>query len=93
VGADGFVLVAGAVVVVGRVATVVAGAETVTLIVRVAPEVECPITQPTKPAGTSSAKKRSQRKISPTVIAGLRCDRGDTLARLPTTHRAHTTRR
>ena len=51
----------------------VAGAATVTVRVTVRPpELECPIAQPTTPAGTSNAKNRSQTKTSPTVTAGSR---------------------
>ncbi len=51
----------------------VAGAATVTVRVTVRPpELECPIAQPTTPAGTSNAKNRSQTKTSPNVTAGSR---------------------
>src|SRR6266851_6084884 len=51
----------------------VAGAATVIVRVTVRPlELECPIAQPTTPAGTSNAKNRSQTKTSPTVTAGSR---------------------
>jgi hypothetical protein len=67
----GFVFV----VVATLVATVlfVAGAATVMVRVTVRPpELECPIAQPTTPAGTSNAKNSSQTKTSPTVTAGSR---------------------
>src|SRR6266704_1410196 len=64
---------AGVVFVVVATLVDVAGAATVTVRVTVRPpELECPIAQPTTPAGTSNAKNRSQTKTSPTVTAGSR---------------------
>ena len=68
----GFVFVVVATLVVATVLDV-AGAATVMVRVTVRPpELECPIAQPTTPAGTSNAKNRSQTKTSPTVTAGSR---------------------
>lgn len=68
----GFVFVVVATLVVATVVDV-AGAATVMVRVTVRPpELECPIAQPTTPAGTSNAKNRSQTKTSPTVTAGSR---------------------
>jgi hypothetical protein len=50
-------VVGAAAVVVGLVAEEVAGAENVTVRVRVPPAVYWPIAQPTKPTGASNAKK------------------------------------
>src|SRR6266511_5545503 len=68
----GFVFVVVATLVVATLVDVAAAA-TVTVRVTVRPpELECPIAQPTTPAGTSNAKNRSQTKTSPTVTAGSR---------------------
>ncbi len=68
----GFVFVVVATLVVATVVDV-AGAAMVTVRITVRPpELECPIAQPTTPAGTSNAKNRSQTKTSPTVTAGSR---------------------
>ena len=46
-------------------------------------ELECPIAQPTTPAGTSNAKNRSQTKTSPNVTAGSRFRSAATSRTLP----------
>jgi hypothetical protein len=64
-----------AAIVVGAAAVVVApaaAAVTVCVTVRTPLLVEWPIAQPTTPAGTSSAKKSSQTRTSPTVTYGFR---------------------
>lgn len=62
----------------------VAGAATVMVRVTVRPlELECPIAQPTTPAGTSNAKNRSQTKTSPNVTAGSRFRSAATSRTLP----------
>ena len=62
----------------------VPGAATVTVRITVRPpELECPIAQPTTPAGTSNAKNKSQTKTSPTVTAGSRFRSAATSRTLP----------
>lgn len=67
----GFVFVVVALVVAMLVDVAGAAAVTVRVTVRL-PELECPIAQPTTPAGTNNAKNRSQTKTSPNVTAGSR---------------------